>query len=85
MEKRLIAGEKILIKFPDFGPAYNFEENFVAPQVSDYSSWGLGNDASLKPNIAAPGGRILSTWPQTLGSYFIASGTSMATVSSSIS
>lgn len=32
----------------------------------------------VKPQIASPGGNILSTWPQTLGSYAVISGTSMA-------
>ncbi|KAG8692132.1 hypothetical protein FRC11_003873 [Ceratobasidium sp. 423] len=33
----------------------------------------------LKPQISAPGGRILSTYPVKLGSYTIDSGTSMST------
>ena len=34
----------------------------------------------MKPQIAAPGGHVLSTWPLgVLGSYCILSGTSMAT------
>lgn len=32
----------------------------------------------VKPQVASPGGNILSTWPQTLGSYAVISGTSMA-------
>lgn len=33
----------------------------------------------FKPNVAAPGGNILSTYPRAKGSYAILSGTSMAT------
>ncbi|KAL8415209.1 hypothetical protein RB594_006155 [Gaeumannomyces avenae] len=44
---------------------------------SQFTSWGPTYDMSLKPDIAAPGGNILSTYP---GNRFIeASGTSMAT------
>ena len=46
--------------------------------VSDQSSYGLAADLSLKPDLAAPGGNILSTWPIEKGSYANESGTSMA-------
>ncbi|KAG0042212.1 hypothetical protein BGZ83_000753, partial [Gryganskiella cystojenkinii] len=46
---------------------------------SDFSSWGFDGNLHLKPDIAAPGGNILSTYPVNLGSYAIESGTSMAT------
>jgi subtilisin family serine protease len=46
--------------------------------VSYFSSDGLAADLSLKPDIAAPGGFIRSTWPVEKGSYAIVSGTSMA-------
>lgn len=42
-----------------------------------YSSWGPLYDLSIKPDIAAPGGDILSTYPTD--SYAVLSGTSMAT------
>lgn len=32
----------------------------------------------MKPDLAAPGGSILSTWPVVLGSYAVISGTSAA-------
>ncbi|KAI8890208.1 subtilisin-like protein [Backusella circina FSU 941] len=47
--------------------------------VSSFSSWGLGPDLSIKPDLSAPGGYIFSTYPLDLGSYAILSGTSMAT------
>lgn len=46
--------------------------------VSSFSSDGLAADLTLKPDIAAPGGYIRSTWPVEKGSYAIVSGTSMA-------
>ncbi|KAI8345639.1 peptidase S8/S53 domain-containing protein [Mortierella sp. GBAus27b] len=46
---------------------------------SSFSSWGLDGDLHLKPDISGPGGNILSTFPQKMGSYAILSGTSMAT------
>ncbi|KAI8640225.1 peptidase S8/S53 domain-containing protein [Parasitella parasitica] len=50
----------------------------TAGSISDFSSWGLGPDLSLKPDISAPGGQIYSTYPVDLGSYATLSGTSMA-------
>ena len=46
--------------------------------VSDFSSYGLAADLSLKPDLGAPGGNILSTFPIEKGSYANESGTSMA-------
>ena len=46
-----------------------------------YSSFGpVWHTYDMKPQIAVPGGHVLSTWPLgILGSYCILSGTSMAT------
>ncbi|KAG0349405.1 hypothetical protein BG004_006434 [Podila humilis] len=53
--------------------------NEMANQMSVFSSWGLGPELELKPDIAAPGGYIYSTVPVAKGSYSTMSGTSMAT------
>ncbi|KAF9581252.1 hypothetical protein BGW38_001794 [Lunasporangiospora selenospora] len=45
---------------------------------SDFSSWGFDGELRLKPDVAGPGGNILSTYPVKLGSYAIESGTSMS-------
>ncbi|CAE6463465.1 unnamed protein product [Rhizoctonia solani] len=47
--------------------------------MSPFSSFGPSYDMHLKPAFSAPGGFILSTFPVTLGSWAIQSGTSMAT------
>lgn len=46
--------------------------------VSDFSSWGLAADLSLKPDLGAPGGSVNSTYPIEHGGYATISGTSMA-------
>ncbi|KDN40500.1 hypothetical protein RSAG8_08120, partial [Rhizoctonia solani AG-8 WAC10335] len=46
--------------------------------VNAFSTYGPTNDMYLKPQISAPGGKILSTYPVKLGSYRIDSGTSQA-------
>ena len=45
-------------------------------RMSDFSSWGVPGDLSLKPEITAPGGNIYSTLDG--GAYGSMSGTSMA-------
>jgi len=51
----------------------------TAGQISSFSSYGLASDLALKPDISAPGGNILSTWPLSQdGGYNVISGTSMA-------
>jgi minor extracellular serine protease Vpr len=48
-------------------------------RTSATSSWGTASDLTLKPDIAAPGGNIRSTWPhQQHGGHWVISGTSMA-------
>lgn len=47
-------------------------------QIASSSSWGISPDLTLKPDIGAPGGSILSTYPIESGSYRVLSGTSMS-------
>ncbi|PTB65481.1 subtilisin-like protein [Trichoderma citrinoviride] len=47
--------------------------------IDDFSSWGPTWEADLNPRIATPGGSILSTYPLSMGGYYVDSGTSMAT------
>ena len=53
--------------------------NPTAGLVSDFSSWGLAADLTLKPDLGAPGGSIYSLQPVEQGNgYVVNSGTSMA-------
>ncbi|KAF9388262.1 hypothetical protein CPB97_001340 [Podila verticillata] len=79
-------GQQILDLFKDASGiqiTYKAEKgvfsNEMANQMSLFSSWGLGPELELKPDIAAPGGLIYSTVPVAMGSYSTMSGTSMAT------
>ena len=53
--------------------------NPAAGLVSTFSSFGPTAELDFKPNLGAPGGKIFSTWPVSLGRYATLSGTSMAT------
>lgn len=46
--------------------------------ISGFSSFGLNAELSLKPQIGAPGGGILSSYPLESGGAAVLSGTSMA-------
>lgn len=46
--------------------------------ISGFSSFGLAADLSLKPNVGAPGGGILSAYPLEAGATAVLSGTSMS-------
>lgn len=52
--------------------------NPLGNTLSSFSSFGLTAELGFKPDIAAPGGSIYSTWPVELGGYLSESGTSMA-------
>lgn len=59
------------------GGTLTFDKQYLAgPFMSDFSSWGPTSDLSLKPEITAHGGTILSAVPG--GGYEELSGTSMA-------
>lgn len=53
-------------------------DNPTGGYQSDFSSYGLAADLTLKPDVSAPGGSIYSTWPLELGEYHTTGGTSMA-------
>ncbi|KAH7324633.1 minor extracellular protease vpr [Stachybotrys elegans] len=46
---------------------------------SFFTSWGATFELELKPDVAAPGAAITSTWPTWMGSWATLGGTSMAT------
>ncbi|KNG51237.1 subtilisin-like serine protease PR1C [Stemphylium lycopersici] len=79
----LAAGVTVTVNIvdPDVAPMF-----IVSPPnpatggfLSAFTPWGPTFEVEVKPQIAAPGGMILSTWPRALGSYAVLSGTSMAT------
>lgn len=73
------AGRKVTFSF---NPSTERVEtaNPEANVITDFSSYGSGPDLELKPEIAAPGGNILSAAPlnKNPGGYVVNSGTSMA-------
>ena len=52
--------------------------NPTSGQPSSFTSWGLTPTLDLKPDMAAPGGLIISTYPLEKGGFTTLSGTSMA-------
>jgi hypothetical protein len=65
---------------PDTAPVVLTPSNntLTGGYASTYTSWGPTFEAEVKPQLASPGGNILSTYPVALGSYAVLSGTSMA-------
>ncbi|KND86555.1 Minor extracellular protease vpr, partial [Tolypocladium ophioglossoides CBS 100239] len=52
--------------------------NATGGALSGYTTWGPTWEMDLKPQVGAPGGNILSTYPLALGGYAVLSGTSMS-------
>ncbi|KAH6695516.1 putative minor extracellular protease vpr [Plectosphaerella plurivora] len=71
----ILAGTNVTFSFPPFG-AYAKIEQPIGGGPSDYSSWGPTFQLEQKPDIAAPGRDIVSTFPN--GGWTMMSGTSMA-------
>ncbi|KAB2572084.1 putative subtilisin-like protease protein [Lasiodiplodia theobromae] len=67
---------EVKLSFTDKTPV--LEEQFLGGQMNNFSSVGPSWDFALKPQIAAPGGNIISTYPLGGGGWAVASGTSMA-------
>lgn len=78
----LLAGQSITVAMTDPGTAPRYlvsvPNNVTGGYTTAFSSWGPTYEVDLKPQLAAPGGLILSTYPVALGSYAVMSGTSMA-------
>jgi subtilisin family serine protease len=80
---QLKASVNITVRFTALAQA---EEDFVdspntitGGKMSTFSSWGPTYEGWIKPEVSAPGGIILSTFPLAQGGYAVLSGTSMAT------
>ncbi|KAK8042603.1 hypothetical protein PG994_013086 [Apiospora phragmitis] len=54
------------------------EDHVTGGYTGEFSSWGPTWELLPKPELTAPGGKILSTYPLPLGGYRIMTGTSMA-------
>jgi len=74
LNNRIAAGTTNITWTDQYGAA----PSSTAGLVSTFSSYGLDAELNLKPDLGAPGGNILSTYPRALGSYAVLSGTSMA-------
>lgn len=74
MDSRIAAGPTSMTWTPNTGSFPNVTGNLI----SSFSSWGLAADLSLKPDLGAPGGLIVSSYPLELGGYANLSGTSMS-------
>lgn len=76
------AGSTVLLQMVDPATAptevVTDRNNATGGFVSDYTSWSPTFEMNVKPQVAAPGGNILSTYPVGMGEYAILSGTSMA-------
>jgi hypothetical protein len=79
----LQAGSEVVLQMSDPETAeqrlVNVNNTRSGGFLSTFTSWGPTFEADAKPQIAAPGGQILSTYPLALGGYAVLSGTSMAT------
>ncbi|KAH6661787.1 peptidase [Plectosphaerella plurivora] len=78
LEEQDEAGHKIEFVF-DHNPADALAIEDGTVKMNEFSSWGSTLDGRMKPEISAPGGRILSTYLTNSGSWAVFSGTSMAT------
>ncbi|RSL59542.1 hypothetical protein CEP54_007251 [Fusarium duplospermum] len=73
------AGHDVTFEFIHNNQAISIPRSgFAGGRINDFSSWGPTLDGRMKPEISAPGGSILSTWPVSSGSWATYSGTSMA-------
>jgi subtilisin family serine protease len=74
-------GRMVNIYFPDNATktAVESSNNVTGSTMSIFSSWSPTYELYIKPDVSAPGGNILSTYPMDMGAYAVMSGTSMAT------
>lgn len=76
-------GQNVTVDITAPADAGIYVQNWVNTEAGGYvsksSSWGPTYELGIKPQMVAPGGMILSTYPLALGGYAVLSGTSMAT------
>ncbi|KAH7096447.1 subtilisin-like protease [Auriculariales sp. MPI-PUGE-AT-0066] len=76
--QQFVAKAAVKVSFPQTGGAVQLSSP-TGGLSSEFSTFGPTNDGWFKPAVSAPGGQILATWPTTMGSWTVISGTSMAT------
>lgn len=77
----ILKGGNLSAVFPNpIGDAEGKPNTVSGGKMSYFSSWGLTNRLDIKPDISAPGGNILSTYPVEKGDYAVLSGTSMVRI-----
>lgn len=80
--KSLEAGSNITLNMLDPSTApvsLTYQQNTLTGGfASSFTTWNPTFEMDIKPQLASPGGSILSTYPIPLGTYAVASGTSMA-------
>lgn len=68
---KLAAGSTVTVAMsePKTAPRYlaNFPNTLTPGFLSTYTSWGPTYEVDVKPQLASPGGMILSTYPRALG------------------
>ncbi|KAG4432961.1 hypothetical protein IFR05_011556 [Cadophora sp. M221] len=78
----LSAGSNVTVRLSssDVAPViFDAKANtLTAGKMSIFSTWGPTYEGWIKPEVAAPGGYVLSTLPLNQGGYAVESGTSMA-------
>ncbi|KAF2730617.1 minor extracellular protease vpr [Polyplosphaeria fusca] len=75
--KAIAAGANVTADFSQDLPEVGQPDLAAGNTPNTFSSWAATYELELKPDIAAPGGNIFSTWPDN--GYMVQSGTSMAT------
>ncbi|OTB08539.1 hypothetical protein M426DRAFT_52137 [Hypoxylon sp. CI-4A] len=80
--KALEAGSEVVLNMLDPLTApvsLTYQDNTATGgYASSFTTWNPTFEMDIKPQLASPGGNILSTYPIPLGTYAILSGTSMA-------
>ncbi|KAL7622583.1 hypothetical protein AAE478_008091 [Parahypoxylon ruwenzoriense] len=75
-------GKEVIVHITDQNHTSKIVEYTPATEysglLSSFSSWGPTWEVDVNPQMATPGGNILSTYPLNLGGYAVISGTSMA-------
>lgn len=75
----LSAGDDIELAITGDSEIVTVDNNVTGGYISTYSTWSPTWEVYIKPEVSAPGGNILSTYPLADGGYAVLSGTSMAT------